>query len=123
MAGELQVHDAALAQLFHDPDGPIGQDLRKRGLLVQQAAVLSVQQPGTGRRYGAHVASAPGHPPATDTGRLANDIRSELLLDSEGLVEVIGVTVDYGDDLELGTRDIEPRPFLRPALQAAEDVR
>lgn len=120
MAGEVQFHDAALNELF-DVHGPVGLDIRKRTVRVEQTAVRSVQQPGTGRVYGKHRASAPGRPPATDTGRLANDIRSEVHADDQGVVGTVGVTVDYGDDLELGTRFIEARPFLRPSLRAAAD--
>lgn len=120
MAGQVEFHDDVLEALF-TVDGPVGVDIRKRTVHVQQTAVRSVQQPGTGRRYGKHVASAPGRPPATDTGRLANDIRSDVRVDEQGVVGTVGVSVDYGDDLELGTRHMEPRPFLRPSLRAAAD--
>lgn len=120
MPGDIQWHDDELDALF-SIDGPIGFDVRKRTVRVEQTAIRSVQQPGTGRQYGRHRASAPGKPPATDTGRLANDIRSEVHVDEQGVVGTVGVTVDYGDDLELGTRYMEPRPFLRPSLRAAAD--
>lgn len=121
MPGELQFHDEALALLFDDPNGPVGLDIRKRTVRVEQTAVRSVQQPGTGQQYGKHRASAPGRPPATDTGRLANDIHSEVHVDAEGIVGTVGTSVDYAEPLELGTRNMEPRPFLRPALRAAAD--
>lgn len=120
MAGQVEVHDDVLSALF-DLNGPVGLDIRKRTVRVEQTAVRSMQQPGTGRRYGRHTASAPGRPPAVDTGRLVNDIRSEVHVDERGVVGTVGGSVDYLDDLELGTRHMEPRPVLRPALRAAAD--
>lgn len=120
MAGEVEFHDEVLAQLFAI-DGPVGLDIRKRTVRVEQTAIRSMQVPGTGRRYGKHVASSPGRPPAVDTGRLVNDIRSEVHVDARGVVGTVGGSVDYLDDLELGTRNMEPRPVLRPALRAAAD--
>jgi hypothetical protein len=112
---------AALTQLVHSPTGDVAKDLKRRGLRVQRAVKRSLHQAGTGRVYGHHTASAPGQPPATDTGRLAASIVEELGRDEHGLVERIGTDVDYALPLELGTRNMEPRPFLRPGLQAARD--
>lgn len=120
MPGHVEFHDDVLSALF-DIDGPVGLDIEKRTVRVEQTAVRSMQVPGTGRRYGKHVASAPGRPPAVDTGRLVNDIRAEVHVDEHGVVGTVGGSVDYLDDLELGTRFIEPRPVLRPALRAAAD--
>lgn len=119
MSSRVRIDGSALAQLLDSPAGPVAKDLKRRGLQVQRAAVRSLKQAGTGRQYGRHRASAPGQPPATDTGRLAASVREELGRDSKGLVEVIGTDVRYARFLELGTRTTAPRPFLRPALRAA----
>lgn len=88
-------------------------------------------QPGTGKIYGAtgpvskpgkkrrkrHQASAPGEPPATDTGTLANSTQGKMLSETEGEVRV---TAEYGPMLEHGTTFIAPRPFFAPSV---EDVR
>lgn len=63
-----------------------------------------------------HQASAPGQPPATDTGRLLNSIYHVIEGVGSDLVAKIGSTVDYAEYLELGTRHMAPRPFERPAL-------
>lgn len=115
----LAFHDDRLAQLFDSTAGPVAKELKRRGIRVQREAVKSLHQSGTGRQYGRHRASAPGQPPATDTGRLAASIREELRRDAQGLVEVIGTNVSYAAYLERGTRNIAPRPFLRPALRKA----
>jgi hypothetical protein len=85
-------------------------------------------QPGGGKIYGAtgptrpgkrgsrkrHQASAPGQPPATDTGTLANSTQGKMLTETEGEVRV---TAEYGRLLEDGTVFIEPRPFFAPSVE------
>ena len=62
----------------------------------------------------AHQASAPGEPPASDTGTLA---RSFNIIPNPGLLRVVvNNNAAYAAALEYGTRKMEPRPFLRPAL-------
>jgi len=63
-----------------------------------------------------HRASAPGQAPATDTGRLVSSITQEKTGEAEAEV---GSTVDYSKFLEFGTRNMDERPWLRPALKKA----
>jgi len=64
-----------------------------------------------------HQASAPGQPPASDTGRLA----SSITLEEEGQFTVtVSAKAKYAAYLEYGTRTIAPRPFMVPAKQKAE---
>lgn len=121
--------DAAL----HDA---IGRDLERRAYEVESTAKRLVRMQGTGRIYTTrffrkhgklyaygrrtpHQASAPGMPPASDTGRLLNSIHHVLGEDGEGQYAHIGSDLDYSLWLELGTRYMAPRPFLRPSLRAA----
>lgn len=60
-----------------------------------------------------HTASAPGEAPATDTGRLV----SSLAADINGLRAEVSANTEYAAPLEFGTRKMEPRPFLFPALE------
>lgn len=78
--------------------------------------VLRDATPGRGARYGNHVASAPGDPPATDTGRLISSIRWEA---PRPLVRLVGTNVRYAEALEYGARGrgLAARPFMRPALE------
>jgi HK97 gp10 family phage protein len=73
-----------------------------------------VSQPGRGRIYGSHQASAPGDPPATDLGDLVGSIRGEMTDDHHGFVEV---TSDHATPLEFGTVNMAPRPFMTPAIE------
>jgi hypothetical protein len=70
--------------------------------------------------YIIHRASAPGEPPAPDTGTLRRAVNAELVLDRAGWQANVGVTqeaVKYAAPLEFGTRRIRPRPAWRPAYQ------
>lgn len=58
-------------------------------------------------------ASAPGEAPAVQTGRLYGSI--EVVKD-QPLSRIIIATDRKAHLLELGTRSMAPRPFLRPAL-------
>ena len=61
-----------------------------------------------------HTASAPGQPPMSDTGRLANNIYFERLGD---LTAAVGSTLAYAYYLEYGTSRMAARPFFRPAIE------
>ena len=61
-----------------------------------------------------HTASAPGQPPMSDTGYLANRITFDRLGD---LTAVVGTKVEYAVHLEYGTERMAARPFFRPAVE------
>ncbi len=62
-----------------------------------------------------HQASAPGEPPKSDSGRLADSLEVEV----RGLEARVGTGLARGRDLEFGTRDMAPRPWLFPSLEKA----
>lgn len=64
-----------------------------------------------------HRASAPGEPPAPDTGNLK---RSGFIEAISTTARRVGVAAVYGKWLEFGTPRIAPRPFMRPALAKAK---
>lgn len=61
-----------------------------------------------------HRASAPGEPPASDTGTLVNSIQTRHVAELESQV-VVGA--EYGAELEYGRVRVAPRPFVRPAAR------
>lgn len=83
-----------------------------------EAIRLIESPPKTGRIYErrgvSHQASAPGEPPASDTGQLVNSIT--IKTDPNSLTVQIGTSVEYGQFLEFGTQRMAARPFLRPAM-------
>ena len=61
-----------------------------------------------------HVASAPGQPPAVDTGRLRANL-DMVMMPGEPLA-LIGTPVDYAPFLEFGTSRMKPRPLWRTVI-------
>lgn len=87
----------------------------------REARHLIQTSPATGKKYGGHRASAPGEPPATDTGGLlSNWPRPQKKFTARGAEVEGGPGQDYASHLELGTIKMEARPFMRPALDENE---
>lgn len=142
MSADVQWDDTELERLLNDPHGPVGRDLERRAIDVEANGKRLLSQHGTGRTYKKtrpariHQASAPGEAPAPDLGQLRAALGHRVETDERGLHADVGYgldpeqTVDVDEDgtsiakvaeyLEGGTLHIEPRPFLRPALLAAE---
>lgn len=105
--------------------GEIGQQemqkaLLQSALMIEADAIQMLQQGfPSGRIYQrgsvTHRASAPGQPPATDTGALVNSITWEKIDDRQVNVVAGRGKVNYADDLEFGTAKMEARPFMKPA--------
>lgn len=79
--------------------------------------------PRTGRMYRVpgstrfYRASAPGEPPAYRTGVLQAGVTSGVEIRGSRIVGMVGVAdVEYAKELELGTSEKAPRPFLRPTI-------
>jgi len=114
----VEWHDGAIATLLTAPDGPVGDWLRKAGERVEARMVDLAPR---------------------DTGQLADSITSEVVLDGGALEARIGPAADRnerpGDPprseprvnedvarwVELGTSRRRAKPFMRPALGAAEE--
>lgn len=84
------------------------------GRTVQGKWIAGAYYPRHGKK---HYASAPGLPPARDTGKLIQSIHSETLRDGDSIRGYVGSYLDHALWLETGTSKMKPRPYLRPALQ------
>jgi HK97 gp10 family phage protein len=107
-------NDAALKDLMRR--GAMRGVVRATEAVRNEAIRLMLDSEHTGHIYGRrrHQASAPGEPPAPDTGRLIGSITTTY--DQKNLTGKVVVGAQYGLYLEFGTQRMEPRPFLRPAL-------
>lgn len=113
------------ASQIENRDLTIGQKDLARGLRMK--ADRLERAPG-----GFHRASAPGEPPAPDTGNLVgagkfSDEGGFFTDIEEGergeVIGVIGTNVEYAPHLEFGTRHMMARPFFRPGIaRATEDI-
>ena len=112
----VKFNDAAIASLFKNKT-VAG---LTRAALWAEGEIKRSFQPGTGREYPrgrkTHRASAPGQPPAVDTGRLRGSITHDLQTEGQRVTARVGTNVEYAKELEFGTSTKAARPFLRPIL-------
>lgn len=84
----------------------------------EEGASLMLNSPRGGRVYRrrgvTHKASAPGEPPAPDTGTLMRNIDARY--DKDSLTGTVNFGTVYARALEYGTARMAARPFARPAL-------
>lgn len=94
--------------------------------LIHKNAVELIQDNSSGTpqiRYSASgkkrvvLASKPGDPPNTDTGRLVQSIKFDF--QDGGLTGRVGTNLKYGAWLEFGTKNMEARPWLSTAVAMA----
>lgn len=122
MAGGLSSRAKAVAVSLSG-EGP----LRASAIVLERAMKQELSKPGSGRVYVrrsiAHQASAPGEPPAVDTGQGRASIGREERYDGGTFVIRVGsdlrkmAALNFGHDF--GTYVLLPRPWAEPALRAA----
>lgn len=117
---------AALRDMSDDMRAEVGKAVVTTAVKLRGDVVKSIQRgPKSGavyRKYSprrTHQASAPGQPPATDTGRLANSIEFDKRGD---LAATVGSALAYSVHLEYGTSRMAARPFFRPAVERIRPV-
>ncbi len=75
-----------------------------------------LSQPGSGKIYGDHQASAPGEPPAPDSGTTRESTNGEIVNRGGNIKAIVSVDGENAEALEIGTENIEPRPFLSTVI-------
>lgn len=100
---------------FADQVGTKG--LQAVGLLIVGSIKGKISQEGTGLLYGSHRASAPGQPPASDTGTLLRSIDITRVNKTPiGLSIRVVANTEYAAGLELGTEKMAERPYMATTL-------
>jgi hypothetical protein len=105
---------------------PAASEALQRGALdIERRTKENMAAPKHGRQYRrgsvVHVASAPGEPPAIDTGMLVNSIRTLRLSDLKYAVQAATI---YAYLVFKGTSRMAARPFLKPeAEELFEQIR
>lgn len=109
-----------LAKLQRGVSAGIMEALSAAAIVFESQAKVVLSEPGRGRLYvktepqrRVHRASAPGQPPAVDTGKLRQSVSHRPA--GARAVEV-GTPLQYGEDLEFGTSKVKPRPWLSVAI-------
>jgi HK97 gp10 family phage protein len=101
------------ARTLMDSSTPGGR-LYRKGRFTRRNKVGGQRASGAGMRI--HRASAPGQPPAEDSGKLYRDIKVTRLKSGHYRVRF---GASYAGYLEFGTRNMSARPFVLPSIQAA----
>lgn len=89
---------------------------------LRKIMIEEFHRPKHGREYrrarGPHRASAPGEPPAYDTGTLERSITEPHAHKlSTGVVVEVDIDAPYAAELEYGRAGIAARPFVEPAIE------
>lgn len=109
-------------------------EVTRMGIDIRNNAIRSMRKtPKTGRKYRStkqrgiyHTASSPGYPPAVDTGDLIRsivmDVRGSQITDFEVEVgsNITNPKNRYPRWLEEGTKFMDARPWLEPAVEVAK---
>ncbi len=103
------------ARALIDGSVPSGK-LYRRGSFGRRNRIQGQRASGPGRRF--HRASAPGQPPAEDSGKLYKNIKVTRLKSGTYRVRF---GANYAGYLEFGTKHMSPRPFVINAIEAAVD--
>ena len=117
--GNLKSFNKALNKKLQE--NKVKQYVTRATMIVESTAKKSIQAGGTGKLYKrgdiTHRASAPNNPPATDTGFLVSQITMDVDVKANGsVVGQIISSAPYSKALEFGTVNMQPRPFMQPAL-------
>ena len=102
------------------------QAVTRSTMFVEASVQKSIKQKGTGRTYNRaglppHIASKAGSPPATDLGFLGQNITIDVSRKKNGsVVGQIISSAPYSKSLEYGTVNMQPRPFMQPALRKSK---
>lgn len=91
---------------------------------LETRSAMAESGKSVGRKVGKsgkiHLPSEPGNAPAIDTGTLVKRITHSV--DKNDVSARVGTNVEYGLYLEHGTSHMLPRPWLRPAIDAAHQA-
>lgn len=125
-----------IAKVLRAGRAGVPRDLERAGVKLVNQLRLDLSKPGTGRIYTTwfytdsrgnvrpwgrrptpHRASAPGRPPAVDTGALRASYGHNVTRLSPVLTELkLASGKDYAVYLEFGTSRMAPRPHMRPLM-------
>lgn len=105
---EVEAALAAFRNYSHHATSRVDKAIRDAALIVERDAKLCFK--------GRNDPSVYNEPPRVDTGRLRASITHRLLKGREGTSAEIGTNVEYASDVEFGTSNTMPHPFLSYAL-------
>jgi len=100
----------------------VDEQLEISAMAIHRDAVKSIAAKGSGSRTEVRYnprreqkVSEPGSPPNQDLGDLSRSVKFEI--DKAALQAVVGTNLKKGKHLEIGTTQMEARPWLFPAFE------
>lgn len=90
---------------------------------VRNTALEKLSGPRTGREYTVpgtnttYTASAPGEPPAVRLGELRQSLGTKVEAKGATVLGHMGTPLEHGEHMEHGTKNILPRPWLKPSFE------
>lgn len=117
--------ELAILDIIHAEEQDAKDALDDVGMELHAIIVQTLSQPGSGATYpsrgggGEHQASAPGEPPAVDLGVYRGAWKWEMA--GEDAVDIY-TEDDRGPALEFGSKNIEPRPHVRPSVEKLKPI-
>ena len=100
----------------HLPLGAVKKDISQAGTLRYNPVSRKGKVSKSRKTIYNFTHSAPGNPPYKQQGHLRRSIAWEIVNRGEAITARVGTNLLYGRYLELGTRRMKARPFLRRAL-------
>lgn len=92
--------------------------MRKAGtVVIKEMRRLMLEEPKSGRLYGDHRASAPGEPPASQSGRLVRSFKPEINKQGDKITLTISSSEPHFRWTEGGTARMKKRPLVEPAFK------
>lgn len=92
--------------------------MRKAGtVVIKEMRRLMLEEPKSGHLYGTHRASAPGEPPASETGRLVRSFKPEINKQGDKIILTISSSEPHFRFTEGGTSKMAKRPLIEPAVK------
>jgi HK97 gp10 family phage protein len=110
---QLVINDKLIKDLLEKAEADfINSSEEMKDLMIDSIKTGSKSGKTYTRNGMSHQSSAPGQPPANDTGKLIDSIKVEKRKNTS----TIKIDADYAGYLEYGTSKMRPRPFILPAL-------
>lgn len=121
---QVRVDDARLRALIARAPGRVDDAVAATAFEGERLIKQSFGTGSKGRTYRragrSHTASAPGSPPAVDTGRLRAGI---YVYRAQAFTQVISTgDTEYAAALEYGTRKMAARPYMTPMARELERI-
>lgn len=110
---QLKINDKIIKDLLEKAEADFIDSAEEMKDLMIDSIKTGSKSGKTYTRNGmSHQSSAPGQPPANDTGELIDSIKVEKRKNTS----TVKIDADYAGYLEYGTSKMRPRPFILPAL-------